>query len=467
VIRPSLTGVLCLMTVSAAARSSATTPVRLPPHERHLLDNGLEVVVATRPGLPLATVEIVVQGGAALDPPGKAGLASLTAELLRRGTRTRTAEAIEAAIEFVGGHLDVHAGQDFTTVAASVPAEALDTALSVVADVTVAPQFAPAEVKYVRARTLGELAQHLDDPSAVADRALLLSLLGEEHPYAAPVQGFARTVAKLERKDVVAFHRQIFAPARTRLVVVGDVDPAEVVRLARKRLGAWKNAGTLPPPIPAPEAPPSNRILVVHKPGATQVQVRMVAPAFAHRSDPDYFPAVVANGIFGGGFTSRLVDEIRVNRGLSYGASSRFSQLRAGGFFTFRSFTRNETVGELLQVVLGEAGKARAEGFRAEELERTQRYLSGLYPLRLETNEQIAGALVEMLVYELPEDWVPRYRERLRAVTLEEADGAARRWFFAGPFAMVLVGDRAAIQKGLKDAGVDGKVRVVPIADLE
>src|SRR4029079_6281711 len=136
-------------------------------------------------------------------------------------------------------------------------------------------------------------------------------------------------------------------------------------------------------PIPAPVAPKENQILVVHKPEATQVQVRFVGTAFASRTDADYFPATVANVAFGGGFTSRLVDEIRVNRGLSYNANTRFMLLRGAGFFVFKSFAKNERVGELLQVLTGEAAKVRSEGFTAAEIERSRSYMAGLYPLRL------------------------------------------------------------------------------------
>jgi zinc protease len=269
------------------------------------------------------------------------------------------------------------------------------------------------------------------------------------------------------REDVARFHAARWAPARALLLVVGDVDPAEATDLAREHFGAWK--AKRPPVVEVPPAPPlpANRILVVHKAGATQAQIRFAGFGVPARTDPDYFPALVANGAFGGGFTSRLVDEIRVNRGLSYGARTRFSQLRGGGFFVFSSFTKNESIGELVAVALAEAERARREGFADAEIERARSYLTGLYPLRLETNEQISAAMAEMHLFGLPPDWVSAYRGRLAAVTAAMANETARRWFFAEPFSMVIVGDEASIRRGLEQAGVEGDVTVVPIEELE
>lgn len=446
---------------------AAPAAVRLPPFERFALPNGLQVVVCRRAQLPLASVELLLEVGGAHDPAGKAGLASMTASLLRRGTENRSADEIHQAIEYVGGHLDTHAGPDATTVSAGVTSENLALALELVADVALHPAFPKKEFDTQQRRTLAELAQELDEPGVVGDRVMLRTVLPAGHPYALPTAGTRVGVAALRRADLQRFHRTFYVPGRATLIVVGDVDPAEVRRLARRFFGGWeaREAPVVEAPAPAPLR--RNRILVVHKEQATQVQVRFVAPAFARKTDPIYFPATVANVAFGGGFTSRLVDEIRVNRGLSYNANTRFLQLRGAGFFVFKSFTKNESVGELLQVLLDQAEKARRGGFDEAEIERARSYLAGLYPLRLETNDQIAAALGEMLLYDLPTDWVERYRANLAAVTVQQANEAARAHFFPGPCGIVLVGDRKAIEAGLSQAGIEGEVAAVPIARLD
>lgn len=463
----SLVATAMLVLSAKASAASAPAAVHLPPYEEFQLPNGLRLVVAPRHQLPLASVELLLETGGAHDPAGKAGLASMTATLLRRGTENRTADEIHDAIEYVGGHLESAAGPDATVITAGVTSENLPLALELVADVALHPTFPKKEFDTQQRRVLAELAQELDDPGVVGDRAMLRTVLPEGHPYALPTAGTRGGVAAIQRRDVVKFHGTQYAPSRATLVVVGDVDPKEVRRLAGRHFGAWS---TKPPPeVSAPPAAPlrKNRILVVHKAQATQVQVRFVAPAFTRKTDPVYFPATVANVAFGGGFTSRLVDEIRVNRGLSYGASTRFMQLRGAGFFVFKSFTKNESAGELMQVLLAEAEKARTAGFSDAEIERARSYLAGLYPLRLETNDQIAAAIGELLLYGLPRDWVSNYRQQIASVDAAQANEAARDWFFAQPYGLVLVGDRKAIEAGLKAAGISGDVRVVAIDEID
>ncbi len=452
---------------SKASAAPAPAAVHLPPYEEFRLPNGLRLIVAPRHQLPLASVELLVEVGGAHDPQGQAGLASMTAALLRRGTENRSADEIHETIEYVGGHLEAAAGPDATAITAGVTSENLALALELVADVALHPTFPKKEFDTHQRRVLAELAQELDEPSVVADRAMLRTVLPAGHPYALPTAGTSKAVGSLRRADLQRFHRTWYAPERATLIVVGDVDPQEVRRLAKKHFGAWTTKAPAEITAPAAAALQRNRILVVHKEQATQVQVRFVAPAFTGKNDPVYFPATVANGAFGGGFTSRLVDEIRVNRGLSYSVGTRFLQLRGAGFFVFKSFTKNESVGELLQVLLAQAEKARTEGLADVEVERSRSYLAGLYPLRLETNDQIAAALGELLLYGLPADWVSTYRAKLAAVTAAAANAAARAWFFAQPWGLVLVGDRKAIESGLKAAGIEGERRVVAITDLE
>lgn len=449
------------------AETAAASAVRLPAHETHRLENGMRIVIAPRHELPLVSVELLVETGSADDPAGKPGLASFTAGLLRRGTTHRSADDIDGAIEFVGGRLDTGAGPDATSVSAGVTSEHLPLAMEIVADVALHPSFPESEFRMHKKRVVAFLAQALDDPGTVADRAMLGSLLPEGHPYSAPAGGTRKSVSGFTLSQVRKFHQSRYAPALATLIVVGDVEPAAVLRLAKKHFGTWKTPAPAAVSIPPAEAPRKNRILIVHKAGATQAQVRFVGAAFTRKTDPAFFPTVVANGAFGGGFTSRLVDEIRVNRGLSYSVGTRLVQLREAGFYTFKSFTRNDTIGELLQVALAQAEAARTRGFTADEIARSKSYLAGLYPLRLETNDQIASALAEAHLYDLPDDWVERYRERLTAPDAAQVDEAAKEWFFARPFSIVLVGDEKAIRKGLKDAKVEGEIRVIPIDRIE
>jgi len=255
----------------------------------------------------------------------------------------------------------------------------------------------------------------------------------------------------------VAFHRRWFLPAATRLVIVGALDPAAALALARRKLGRWRGEG---PAAPAPPAAPDlpRKVMLVDKPDLTQSQVR-IASAGLRRSDPGYFPALVANAVFGGGFTSRLMEAIPVNRGLSYGVGSRFAMSRSAGIFFVSSFTKVETTAELLQVALDEARRFCDEGPGAEELARAQSYLAGLFPLSLETHDQVAEKIADVGLYGIPLDQITGYRERVRAVTAAECIAVARRHFPVDHGVVVVVGPAKKVARSLERFG---PVEVVP-----
>jgi zinc protease len=430
--------------------------IKLPPLHEERLDNGVTVVVAQRPGVPLVAVRIVVSAGASLDPARGHGLANLVAQVARRGTARRTGRQIDDRIESLGSELGAGADEDATYFGLSAPAEFLSELLDVVVDVATSPTFPAAEWQRIRRREVAGLAHVLDEPGAVADRAMIDAVY-RGHPYGHPTDGRSRHIAALRRADAVSFHRRWFAPAATTLVIVGAVDPAEALALVRRRLGRWRTTGETPPQVPpAPPAPRS--VLVVDKTDVTQTQVRIASPAVA-RATPEYFPALVANAVFGGGFTSRLMEAVRVNRGLSYGVRSRFAMSRAAGIFFVASFTKVETTAELLQVMLDEAERFCAEGPSAEELGRAQSYLSGLFPLSLETHDQVAEKLADVKLYGIPIEEITGYRERVRAVTAEQCRDVARRHFPLDGGVIVAVGPAKQVAPALERFG---PVTVVP-----
>jgi zinc protease len=439
---------------------SAGDRIALPPIRRERLPNGLEVVVAERAGVPLAAVRLVLRGGASLDPPGRSGLAHLVALVARRGTRRRTGPEIDLAIESLGAELGAGVDEDATYFGLSAPVEVLPRCLDVLADVATAPTFPAAEVQRLRRREIAALAHDLDEPAVVADRALLQAAYGD-HPYGHPPEGRVRELSATRRSDVAAFHARRYAPDGALLVVVGSVDASEVLALVRRRFGGWRAGGAAAAP-PAPPAPPPRAVVVVDKPDVTQVQVRIASAGFARRS-PDYFPGLVASALLGGGFTSRLMEAIRVNRGLSYGVRSRFLASGSGGLFLVSTFTKVETTAEIVDVALEETARFCDEGPRDEELERTRSYLCGLYPLSLETHDQLAEKLADLALFGLPDEEVSAFRERVRAVGADAAREVARRYFPLGDRVVVAVGPAKAIARSLERFG---PVRVVPARKL-
>lgn len=426
--------------------------LKLPALEERTLPNGLRLVAARRGPIPLASLRLLIRPGSAADPAGKHGLTDFTAKLLRRGTQRLSAEEIDEAVEFVGAHLAIGVSEDLLSVRVTAPSEHLEAMLDVVGQLIREPVFPEEEVESARSRTLAQLANDLDDPSLLGDRAITRALWGG-HPYGHDVVGATAHVKGFTRDDVVRLHREAFGPKVALMLAVGELEPERFFAAAERALGSWSGGPEAPVVPPAMQrAALHGRVVIVDKPEQTQTQVRIGALAFP-KGHPDYFPSYVANSVLGGGFTSRLVEEVRVNRGLSYGVGSGFDLLKSGGSFIIQTFTKTGSTREILDVTLGEVEKLRKKGLGAAELERTKTYLAGLYPLRTETNESMAMGLGEIRVYDLPADWMETYRERIHAVTPREASEAARRWMLPEGPAIALVGRAEEISKQVKGLG--------------
>ncbi len=421
-----------------------------PPVRRVRLENGLTVVVASRPGVPLAAVRLMVRAGSSLDPAGRFGLAHLVASAVRRGTRTRTGAELDAEVEALGAELGAGVDEDAASVGLSAPLEALPRLLAVLADVATRPAFPAREVERLRRREVAALAHDLDEPGVVADRATLMAAYGD-HPYGHPSEGRGRHLAAVRRADLVAFHARHWRPSRATLLVVGPVDPEATVALARRRLGGWRGAAGGEVEV-APAAPPQAAVVLVDRPDLTQAQLRIAGPGFA-RGSADHAAGVVTGAVLGGGFTSRLMEAIRVERGLSYGVRARFASGRAGGLFFVSSFTKVETAGQLVQVALDELRRFREGGPTEEELARVRGYLGGLYPLSLETHEAWAEKLAEVELYGLPPDEVGGFLDRVGAVDADACRALARRHLLGERRVVVAVGPARALRPQLEPFG--------------
>jgi zinc protease len=285
----------------------------------------------------------------------------------------------------------------------------------------------------------------------VAERATLMAAYGS-HPYGHPSEGRGRDVAATRRGDLTAFHARHWRPSRATLLVVGPVDADQALALAARRFGGWKGTpgGELEIGPAAPSIPPA--VVIVDRPELSQVQIRIASAGYP-RGSPDHAAGLVAGAVLGGGFTSRLMEAVRVNRGLSYGVRSHFSSSRAGGLFSFSSFTKVETAGELVQVALDEIARFRDGGPTEEELARTRGYLCGLYQLSLETHEQWAEKLAAVELYGLGPDEVTGFCDRVRAVDSAACLAVARRWLPVDRRVVVAVGPARRLKAQLARFG--------------
>jgi len=428
----------------------------LPPIVRSRVDCGLRVVVAERPGIPLVAARLVLRGGSSLDPVRRHGLAHLVAAVGRRGTRRRTGAQIDELVESMGAELAVGVDEDASYLGLSTPVEHLARAIDVLADVAGGASFPAVELGRLRRRELASLQHDLDEPAVVADRALLGAAY-DGHPYGHPAEGRVKDIAAIRRPDLVAFHERHYGTSSAILVVVGPVKAKEVEEQVQRRFAGWCREPVELPEIPEPTFP-GRSVLIVDKPDLTQAQLRIASPGFA-RSNPEYHSGLVASAILGGAFTSRLVEAIRVNRGLSYGVRSRFASSRVGGMFFISSFTKVETAGELVQVALDETRRFCDDGPTAEELARTQSYLCGLHPLSLETHDQLAERLADLELHGLPHDEIATFRPKVRAVTAEACREVGRRHFPLEQGFVVAVGPSRPLARQLEHLG---PVTVIP-----
>ncbi len=434
-----------------ASKTPALRPLKVPVQDETTLANGLKVTIVPRGPLPLVSVRLLVRSGAAFDD--RKGVADFAARLLRRGAGGMTADEISEAVDFVGASISGWASEDAWGIALNTPSKHLEKMLPIFAALLLEPTFAEDELELLRRRTLAQITNELDDPGALADRALLKAIW-QGHPYGHEVSGSMSDIRALHQEDLRKYVRGHIGPQISQLMLVGDVKTDAVMPMIRSLFGSWAGGPVTPPLLPPwGDAAMAGRVLIVDKPEQTQVQMRIGAGG-VKRGHPAHFPLAVMSTVLGGGFTSRLVTEIRVKRGLSYGAGCHFDMLSAAGSFTVSSFTKNETIQTLIEIGLGEVAKMRAKGPSPKEVATVQRYISGLYPARLETNDAIAGALSDVSFYGLPADWISQYRQRICAVTPKEAAAAARAHLFEkGKEAIVLVGNAALLAPKVEKFG--------------
>ncbi len=411
---------------------------------KDILPNGLTVLVTERTALPIVIVRASVRAGSVLDPRDTAGLANLTAELLTRGTKSRSANEIDEAIEFVGGSLDSDGGRDAATVGVSVLKKDLSLGLDLLADVLLTPNFPEDEVKRKVREVQADLRRSEERPEVVAGRAFR-ELLFPGHPYGGPVEGTVASVGKIGRGDLADFHARYYRPQETILAVVGDVKRDEILREIEKRLGGWQRGSDQRAPIPlAPSSVKPERKVIDRD--LTQATVLLGHPSIG-RDHPDFYPLLVASYILGGGSTSRLYSRIRDELGLVYQVGSFLSPGLFGSFFEIMLQTKNESVGQALDEVARALRAFRNQGPTPDELALAKAYLVGSFPLRMDTNAKLANLLLTWEENGLGLDYPSRFRQLIERVTIEDVKRAATTDILPEAMATVVVGHLA--QAGL------------------
>ena len=409
--------VAVLLPAGVAAQAPAPTPAARPLAERFRLPNGVVVLVAERPALPIVMARVAVSAGAVLDPPDKAGLANLTALLLPRGTRTRSGPDIDRAIEFVGGSLEADGGRDWVELSLAVLRRDLALGLELLTDALLDPTFPADEFERKREEAQATVRRSEEDPESVAGR-IFRRLTFPGHSYGQPIAGTEASLGRLTRDEVAAFYAAAYRPESTVIAVVGDVKASEIRQALSARLGAWRGAPGAAPARPANVAlgtPPGTEMV---QRDLTQATVNLGQATVTH-GHPDYYPLVVANQILGGSSSSRLYTRVREERGLVYSVYAQYVSQRAGGMVLVGFQSENARVREVLALVRGELLRIRRERVSDEELARAKAYLVGSFPLRMDTNAELASLLLTVEQLGLGLDYPARYRQAIEAVSAE------------------------------------------------
>lgn len=442
---------------------AAPRPLSLAAPQEQTLPNGLRVVVAERRGLPLVTAQLLVLSGAEADPAKLPGLAALSAGLLTRGSRTRSAPAQAQAAETLGGTLDSSADWHRSTVQMTVTTPRLGQALALVAEAALKPAFADAELQRLRDETLDELKVRYASPGTQASLAAQQAVFGSG-AYGRPVRGTPASLQAIARADVIALHRTHYRPDNAVLVLAGDIGLAEAVELARRHFGGWKApAQPLPAPLPAAGIPGKDPLTLVDMgaaAGQASVTVALPVPGRGAADNPE---GAVTNAVLGLGYSSRINFEIRIKRGLSYGAGSSFDARRSGGFLLASAQTKNESAAEVLQLVHAQIDSLLQAPVPDDELAARKATLIGNLSRSVETTAGLAGQVAALVTAGLPPDALRGRIAALSAVDAAAVQRYARKHFAAEQRRAVVAGDAAQFEPALR-AAVPGLVKVAPTA---
>ena len=404
---------------------------------REVLPNGAVLLVAERPAIPIVVVRVSMPAGAVRDPAGGAGLASLTAQLLTRGTARRSGPELDRAIEFVGGSLEAGAGSDGATVTLSVLRKDLALGLDLLAEVLREPAFPPDELARKVTDIQAALRRSEQSPETVAAR-VLGPLMFPGHPYGHPSSGTIESVGRLTREQVVTFHARHYRPDGATIVAVGDITGVEIRRELLARLAGWQAPAAPLSVIPrAALVVPAEERTVTRD--LTQTTVLLGRPTI-RQDDPDYWALAVATYVLGGGSASRLYTRVREERGLAYSVYTTVLPGRFGASYLVSLQTRTDSVTEAIRLVRDEMVRLGREPVPAPEVERAKAYLIGSFPLRLDTSGKLAGFLGAVEDNGLGLDYPDRYKERVGRVTPADIQRVALKYLDPAAFSSVRVG---------------------------
>ena len=436
----------CLLAALAVAAAAAAQPgtLKLPAYKKVVLRNGMTVLLMEQREVPLVSFSVLMKSGSVLDPAGKEGVASMTAALLRKGTATRSADDFSAQLDFIGGSFGAGATADATSISAEFMKKDLAKGLELLADAMLHPTFPETEVKKLAAQRMDGIKSAKDRAAGVISQYYNAYLYGK-HPYARPTGGDESSLASIAREDVSKFYEANYAPGGTVMAVAGDFSTAEMERQIAAVFAGWpvKPAAA----VALTDAPPvkGRKLLLVDKPDSTQTYFRIGNIGIA-RSNPDRVLIEIVNTLFGGRFTSMINTELRIKSGLTYGASSAFVQSKAKGPFFVNSYTSNANTEKALDMTLDVLKRLQDKGISDDDLKSAKAYLKGQFPPEIETADQLAATLADLVFNGLDEREINTYYARVDAATMADINRVIKQYFPLEDLVFVLVGKASEIE---------------------
>jgi predicted Zn-dependent peptidase len=435
-------------------------PFQLGPRIERTLPNGLRVIVSKQDVVPKVTLMLTVLSGYSSDPASMTGLANLTADAVQEGTKAKNSRQIRAEIFGMGGSLSSGVSQDYSQLVVRGLSEFTPQLVGVLADVAMNPTLPADEIAILKQQRLQGVMQQKASPQFVANREFRKALFGE-HPYARTSETEA-TLQAIDRAAIDTFHKTHYRPNNAFLLIVGAVDPNATFATVEKAFGSWAK-GDVPKPVFA-AAPPltGRRVVFVQRPNSIQSSIA-VGNFAVKRSDPRWFELTVANTIYGGAFNSRIVRNIREEKGYTYSPSSILTGFADAGFYRFAADVRNEVTGATLTEVFKEIDKLRAEGSAGDELGGAKSYIRGIFPIQTATQNGLAATLNNVYVFGLPKDYPETFSGKIAAISPEQVKSGAATLLGSENTVITIVGDWAKVKDqltGYKDItflDTDGK----------
>jgi zinc protease len=464
-----LYSVLLVSILAGAQTPDRSTPpalakaknLQLPPIQRFTLSNGLPVVLMEKHSVPLVQVNLLIQTGSFDDPAGKEGLSSIAMDLLDEGAGEYSALQLADEIEFLGAQIGTFSRAFSSEIDCSAPVSKLDDALRLMSTIALKPTFAETELERLRKLRLNGLLSNYDEPNIIAQRAFNKLLFDPSTPYAK----FAneQSIKSYTKADLESFHKTHFVTGNSTLIIVGDVTKASITPLLEKYFSAYSKATATKATKPVPQQVKGRTIYIVDKPEAAQSVIR-IGRIGTTRSDAEYNSIVIMNTILGGSFASRLNTNLREEHGYSYGAGSGFSFWKVPGPFTASSSVKTDVTGPALGEFFNEFKKMR-QPIPDTDLNRSKNYDALGYAGDFETNSSIAVALGDLVINQLPDNYFNAYVDKSLAVTKKGVEAAAKKYIVPENMLIVIVGDRAKIEEGVKKLSL-GKITVLTIEDV-